>query len=375
MFNTRRCKRKGNVVVMIAVLMPVLAGLGAFAIDVGYIAYLRAHLQAGADAAALAAAEELGESQATLDAVALRYATLNDLSGGDLEVTVEGGTWNQDTGTFTPTDLTEADSVRVSIQRPDSTLHFGALLGKSSTSVSASAVATKSVGVGGRFLIDDEMIDTDVPAIQNLASSTGKTSTQLLTPRGFNQGKQYGASNWTWTDNFLDLPSGATLNLPTGQGTDYNNNDAGLFDIDHPAFPFTDDATYMQFLMFSESGNDPTKWGTHYSNIYNQLDPLTGVAPVTNGNNYPSYVSANYVHVSPVTFSDISTLNMQDGVPRINAKGLRRGLIAFKIIGVGNDIDGGGSVLPELVLKIVDPATINPNDIRPYAKREVKLVQ
>jgi hypothetical protein len=40
-------------------------------------------------------------------------------------------------------------------------------------------------------------------------------------------------------------------------------------------------------------------------------------------------------------------------------------LIAFKIIAVGIDSDGGGSVLPQLVLKIVDPATIDPDDLKP----------
>ena len=54
---------------------------------------------------------------------------------------------------------------------------------------------------------------------------------------------------------------------------------------------------------------------------------------------------------------------MQGGVPQLNAKGLRRGLIAFKIIAVGDDVDGSGSVLPELEVEIVDPSTIDLNDI------------
>ena len=62
------------------------------------------------------------------------------------------------------------------------------------------------------------------------------------------------------------------------------------------------------------------------------------------------------------------------GGPQVNAKGLRRGLIAFKIIAVGNDIDGSGSVLPELVLEIVDPATVNPNDIKPDGTQGGKIM-
>jgi hypothetical protein len=68
---------------------------------------------------------------------------------------------------------------------------------------------------------------------------------------------------------------------------------------------------------------------------------------------------------------------MVDGVPQVNAKGLRRGLISFKIKDVGVDVDGGGSVLPELIVEIVDPATINPLELRPPGQefRYGRLVQ
>ena len=130
--------------------------------------------------------------------------------------------------------------------------------------------------------------------------------------------------------------------------------------------------------MYSESGNDPSKWGTDHSYILNQLDPLEGVAPVTDDGIYESFVDPNFVHVSPVTYSDVSTLDMQGGVPQINAKGLRRGLIAFKIIAVGNDPDGSGSELPELVIEIVDPSTVSLNDLKPPGQQstsEVRLVK
>ena len=377
MRHARRSQRKGSVIVLVALLLTVVVGLGAFAIDVGYIEYSRSQLQAGADAAALACADDLPSDQATLDQIAAKYASLNVPWTSDLQVTVEGGTWNSATATFTVTDLSAASAVRVSAMRSNTGLYFASMLGVSEVDISASAVATKPSYIGSRFLIDDEMIDKDVAAIEDLANSLGRDVEELVTARGFNQGKQYGGSNWTWTDNFLDLPAGAVLTLPTGQGTDYDNNDAGMFDIDHPQFPFADAESFMDFIMWSETGNDPTKWGTHDSTIGSQLDPLPGVAPVTDASSYPSFVDPNFIHVSPVTMSDVSTLNMQGGVPRVNAKGLRRGLIAFKIIAVGNDIDGGGSVLPQLVIEIQDPATINPEDIRPAGQvgGQLRLVQ
>jgi hypothetical protein len=89
------------------------------------------------------------------------------------------------------------------------------------------------------------------------------------------------------------------------------------------------------------------------------------VAPVTDDSKYGDYVDPKFVHISPVTFSDVSTLNKEHGIiPQINAKGLRRGLIAFKIVDVGVDVDGGGSVLPELVIETVDPATLRLEDVK-----------
>ena len=85
-------KRKGKVVVLVALLIPALAGMGAFAIDVGNMELTRSQLQAGADAGALAVAEKLPSEPMTLDSVALQYATQNTSSGSNLQVTVEGGT-------------------------------------------------------------------------------------------------------------------------------------------------------------------------------------------------------------------------------------------------------------------------------------------
>lgn len=370
----KRCalaRRKGSVVVLVAVLLPVFFILAALAIDLGRIGLARSRLQAAADAAALAAVEELPyENNALVAAQKIGGFNLAEESGIVANDDVECGIWSGDTLTFAPSAPSQANAVRVTARLSEEngnalSLFFGGFVGILSTDVSASAVATRDgSGIGIRFLIDDEMIDKDVPAIEDLAYSLGRDVEELVTPRGFNQGKEYGDGNWVWEDNFLDLPAGVQLSLPTGQGTDYDNNDAGMFDITHPAFPFTDDASLRDFVMYSESGNDPSKWGTDLEYILDQLDPLYGVIPVTDDSQYPSFVDPDYTHISPVTFSDISTLDQNGGVPQINAKGLRRGLIAFKIIDVGVDVDGGGSVLPELIIETVDPATTSLDDIK-----------
>ena len=55
----RQRERKGSVVVLVAVLMVVLLGFGAFAVDVAQMQAYKSELRRTADAAALAAAKEL----------------------------------------------------------------------------------------------------------------------------------------------------------------------------------------------------------------------------------------------------------------------------------------------------------------------------
>ena len=55
----QRGKRRGSIVVLAALLMVLLVGMLAFAIDIGYMSTVKAELQNAADAAALAGAERL----------------------------------------------------------------------------------------------------------------------------------------------------------------------------------------------------------------------------------------------------------------------------------------------------------------------------
>ena len=58
-------ERKGAVIVMVAVLMVVLLGCVALAVDIGYLYVARAELQRAADAAALAGAQALARASDT----------------------------------------------------------------------------------------------------------------------------------------------------------------------------------------------------------------------------------------------------------------------------------------------------------------------
>ena len=153
--------RRGTVLVLTTVLMVVLVGMLAFAIDLGYIVHVRTALQRTADASALAAAELLPD-QSEVTSVARAVAAENGWStqGDDLDpMTVETGFWHRDTATFTspPPSGRPANSVRVTLRRTEATrnplhLFFARVLGDALADVTASATAWSDHGVCGPFV-------------------------------------------------------------------------------------------------------------------------------------------------------------------------------------------------------------------------------
>ena len=364
-------RRRGAIAVLAAIMLVIVLGMAAFAIDVGYLCLVRTELQRAADAAAHAAAYELPDRNQAI-AVAKQYAELNyspnsstpgnAMNKGNgktaaadsilVDSDVVLGTWNPESRTFTQTIFAdEANAVQATVRRSQSGgnplwLFFGQILGRNTANVEATAIAMRPTSDDGtRFLIDNEMFDTDIPAIQDLAAAMGVTPDDLLSD---------GNDDW-----FIDLPPGAVLELPTGQV-----GDVALWDREHPAFPFGKPGkpSLKEFLNYNEDGSCRDR-----PEVKELLDPLTGVSAADDADIYPTYVDPDYVHVSPVYKSDISALNpvypedipTEYGVPAVNALGLRRGLVAFKIIALGTDPDGPtGSVLPNLVIEVVNPNSV-----------------
>ncbi len=350
--------RRGAVAVVCALTLPVLAAFAAFAIDVGYMMSLQARLQATADAAVLAAATA-GNVPSQAQNLAMDYASKNMSVGEHGYVLTPSdvvvGNWNAVTHTFTPAGAGVCiNAVRVITRRAEvngnpAELFFARILGFYDTDITTDAVATFGalcVGQGAtRFLIDDEMIDTDIPAIEDLADRLGVTPDDIVND---NDG-----------DWFIDMPPGEEIELPTGQ-----IGDEALFDMNHPEWPFNDysDPSHVDFLNYNE---DSSSW--RYDLVPKaMLDPLVGVSSVSDASEYPFYVDPDFVHISPVFVSDVNALNPVNGAPAVNALGLRRGLLAFRIIGVGADPDGDGSVLPNLIIEIVDPTTIDLDFVQPF---------
>ncbi len=152
-------KRRAVVAVMVTVAMVVLLGFAALTIDVGAMYNARAELQRTADASALAAASMLtdfsqGDPAGAARIAAQDMATANRVLGRPMlldpatDVVLGRSNYNADTNTFafSPTEIFP-DAIRVSVRMSEDSpngrmsLFFAGILGKSSTALSASAIA------------------------------------------------------------------------------------------------------------------------------------------------------------------------------------------------------------------------------------------
>jgi len=141
--------RRGAIVVLAAVLLVILLGMIAFAVDFGYVVLVRTQLQTAADSAALAAATT-GTTITEAKAVAQDYANRHIAGGRNVSLQssdIVPGTWNADTRTFTEIASGLGNAIKVTTKMDDTTggqtqLFFGNLFGISSLSQEASAIAT-----------------------------------------------------------------------------------------------------------------------------------------------------------------------------------------------------------------------------------------
>lgn len=124
--NMRRDER-GSVLVMIAILLPVMLGMAALAIDVAGWYQMRRQLQSSADAAALAGMRDLPIA-GTASTTAQNYVAQN-VSGA--------------TPTVTTPFNSDGNQIKVTVTKNFPSI-FGSLLGLSQVQITASAVAKKS---------------------------------------------------------------------------------------------------------------------------------------------------------------------------------------------------------------------------------------
>jgi Flp pilus assembly protein TadG len=130
--------RRGATLVLVALSMTVLLGFAAFGVDLSQMGAYRSELQRAADAGAHAGAIQLTKTRYdSAAAIASAFATSNVVFGRAATVdSVEYGTWNNATGTFTwmctgvtcsALTVKTADAVRITIHGSGTNLFAGIL--------------------------------------------------------------------------------------------------------------------------------------------------------------------------------------------------------------------------------------------------------
>lgn len=152
--------QRGVAAIIVAIVLPVLIGFAALAIDIGYLCATRNELQDAADAAALAGTGDLGDQYAnnidpinTLDIKTIAKNTALENQGGGKSIhikddDIEIGCWNGDDHTLNSCTAPDTpDAVRVTARRDSSvitgpiTTFFGRIFGIDSLPVRAVATA------------------------------------------------------------------------------------------------------------------------------------------------------------------------------------------------------------------------------------------
>lgn len=136
-----KVKRKGTVLVFTAVMLTVLMGFAALAIDVGYMYSMKARRQNAADAGVLAAAavliDETGLREDLARKIAKEYVNKNDFNNVEIDIKIGEFVDNKVVPTF---DIDLINSVQITIERKED-LFFAAIFGFYNARIRATAIA------------------------------------------------------------------------------------------------------------------------------------------------------------------------------------------------------------------------------------------
>ena len=175
--------RRGAVLALVAIMMVVLLGFTAIAVDGSYLFVTKAQLQTVADAAAHAAAVEISKDRkADAAAVALAFSAQNKADGKTNTVVagrITPGHWDdRNTPAFAPRgSWADADvNAAQAVARTDVGLYFARIFGPTSSEVGATGVAAvgslSSTGCAKPWAL----------AYQTLLWAAGRTNTADLSP-------------------------------------------------------------------------------------------------------------------------------------------------------------------------------------------------
>ncbi len=182
--------RPGTVLVLAAVLMFVLCGIVAFAIDTGYIVLTKTELQRAADAGAMAGAHVVLSGPSSARQVAESYSEQHSAAGDPVAVLpvedIQLGLWDDETGTFQVlhgANERRARAVRVTCRVSNARgnaaeLFFAPILGRDTAELTATATAVIERSRCGLILglnsiyCEDGLTDSYESSLGSYASQT-----------------------------------------------------------------------------------------------------------------------------------------------------------------------------------------------------------
>lgn len=145
---TGRPARKGTAMILMLVLLVIVIGMVAFAVDAGLMVLLRAQIQNAVDAGALAAALQLRNDSDDIGAAedaARAYVQLNRVGLTQLvpedTIDVEPGVFDGETNTFTATNASP-NAIRVFARQDNQPFFFAKIFGQDTFGTPAEAIAS-----------------------------------------------------------------------------------------------------------------------------------------------------------------------------------------------------------------------------------------
>ena len=202
----RRClaERSGSVSMITAIIIFVLLGLAALALDIAHIVMVKSELQKAADAGALAGARGLWplvlpvtgattprNPDCAAGTLAAQLTAHNNRVDGsylttDSDITVEVGRWDYAARNFTPGCTTTSNGVRVGTRRNGVIMLFAKIFGISTTDLSATTTAVMdfaSAGKGGLpICLDRNYTDAGTPISVNMTPDNTDTAGWFVAP-------------------------------------------------------------------------------------------------------------------------------------------------------------------------------------------------
>lgn len=244
--------RRGGTILIVALCLTVLMGFLALVVDLGYSRLIRAQLQMGAEAASLAASQELNGTEEGMEAAvsaAITFAEQNTVGGEPLAITsgdVELGVWDG-TDFTSSTDASAVNAARVNPTLDGVPTFFGKVAFESDDlTVHGKATTTKVFGGAGAvecflpFAIPSCLLEDryDLDTI-NYVDLTLKTSSAVFDTMGWARpGTTTPSATWirsqilnctydgeTEIGDSIGLNNGAITTAMTALASEINNSD------------------------------------------------------------------------------------------------------------------------------------------------------